>query len=101
MMRPVDDMIQSKGTAELSAALGHVLSGYFGGQRRIARLERRRSAYCSSFAIEELDVRLEDGTTLELIWKDLSWHALQGDARRAKRPFSMTRCARSRPTVLS
>jgi Ser/Thr protein kinase RdoA (MazF antagonist) len=73
--------------SELRAALEGAFSRHFGAPRQIAQLERRPSAYCTSFAIEELDVRLDDGSTLELVLKDLSWRSLSDLARRAKPVF--------------
>jgi thiamine kinase-like enzyme len=86
MNRPADASGQTVSTAELRAALDAVLSQHFGG-RRVAGLTRRTSEYSSSFAIDELDVRLEDGTVLDLVFKNVGWHALLEDARRAKPPF--------------
>jgi Phosphotransferase enzyme family len=74
-------------TAELRAALETVLGRHVGGQRHIAKLTRRPSDYSSSFALDELDVLLDDGAVLELVFKNVSWEALLGDARRAKPPF--------------
>jgi hypothetical protein len=71
------------GTAQLHAALEPLLSRHFGA-RRILRLERRASEYSSSFALEELDVSLDDGTSLSLIFKDLGWQALTDSARGVK-----------------
>lgn len=73
MTRSVGASRQQVGTPDLHAALEDALSSYSGRQRRIAKLERRPTLYYSSFAMEELGVRLDDGTTLELMFKDLSW----------------------------
>jgi hypothetical protein len=51
---------------------------------RIDRLERRRSPYSSSYAIDELDVYLQDDACLRLVVKDLSPRAMLAEARRAK-----------------
>lgn len=59
-------------TVRLQAVLEQVLSRHFGGERSVRRLERRASAYSSSYAIEELDVCLDDGSRLAMIFKDLS-----------------------------
>jgi hypothetical protein len=75
------------GTAELRAALGGALSRRSGTQRRLTELERRRSAYSTSFSIEELLVRLDDGTSLQLLFKDLSRGAMLESARRVKPTF--------------
>jgi hypothetical protein len=61
------------------------LDRVFGGA--VARLERRPSLYRTSFFLEELEVTLEDGTTLPLIFKDLGRHALSESARGAKPDF--------------
>jgi Ser/Thr protein kinase RdoA (MazF antagonist) len=48
---------------------------------------RRPSAYRTSFPLEELDLTLEDGAELRLIFKDLAWSALGEAARLAKPKF--------------
>jgi hypothetical protein len=63
------------------------LDEHFGKERRIASLQRRPSAYRSSFLLEELDVLLEDGTSLPILFKDLSWQALLPEACEAKPAF--------------
>jgi len=70
--------------AELLAALGPCLGA------AIAGLERRPSAYSSSFKMEELDVRLgprDGGRTLEMLFKDLGHQGMLDGARRAKPSF--------------
>lgn len=74
-------------TADLRAALERVLRGHFGAPQRILELERRPSAYGSSFIIEELDVRLGDGSVLPIVFKNLSRQALLASARRVKPAF--------------
>ena len=75
------------GTAALHAALEEALGRCSGRRRRLVRLERRPSIYSTSFAIEELDVRLDDDTSLRILYKDLSRHALLEDALQAKPTF--------------
>jgi aminoglycoside phosphotransferase (APT) family kinase protein len=75
------------GTDQLRAALGAALGSYFGAARSIVGLERRPSAFSSSFALEELDVQLDDGRVLHLMFKDLSRRGLLPEARRGKPPF--------------
>jgi hypothetical protein len=75
------------GTAELCAALEEALSRRSGTQRRVAELERSPSIYSTSFAIEELVVRLEDGTSLRLLFKDLSRRTMLESARWVKPAF--------------
>lgn len=72
---------------ELIAELERALGEYYGAPRRIARLERRPSAYRTSYYLEELDVWCDDGQYLEMIFKDASPAALSELARRAKPPF--------------
>lgn len=66
---------------ELQAVVEEVLA------RRVARFERRPSAYRTCFALEELSLELEDGTSLELVFKDLGRQSLPEDVRRAKPDF--------------
>jgi hypothetical protein len=72
---------------QLRAALGTALGSYFGAARSIVGLERRPSAFSSSFALEEVDVQLDDGRVLQLMFKDLSRRGLLPEARRGKPPF--------------
>jgi hypothetical protein len=74
-------------TDELRATLEQVLAKHFGRPCRIARLRRHLSDYSSSFALEELDVRLENGRHLALIFKDLSRRRLLDGARLVKPIF--------------
>src|ERR1700692_4352286 len=87
MSQPIPASAGGVGTVELQAALEHGLSHYFGEPRSIARLERWPSAYRSSFALEELDVRLDDGTALRLMFKDVGPRALSEKGRAAKPAF--------------
>jgi len=73
--------------SELAPALEEVLSRRFGTPRRIVRLERHPSSYRSSFNLEELDLWLDDGMTLQMVLKDLSRQSLSEDARRIKPTF--------------
>ncbi len=54
---------------------------------RVEGLELRSSAYRSSFPLDELDVRLADGSILALVLKDLSRTALEDSTRAAKPEF--------------
>ena len=75
------------GTAELCAALEESLSRWSGTPLRVAGLKRRYSIHSTSFAIEELTVHPEDGTSLRLLFKDLSRRAMLESARRVKPAF--------------
>src|SRR3712207_4309270 len=87
MTRPVRNEVPRIDANELCATLERVLSHYFGAPRRLTKLERRPSAYSTSFAIEELGVRLDDGTSLRLLFKDLSREAMLRSARQVKPAF--------------
>lgn len=73
--------------AELNAALEHALSNHFCETVSIRTLKRRVSDYCSSYLIEELDLKLDNGQRLQLIFKDLSPSALISTARNVKAKF--------------
>lgn len=51
------------------------------------QIHRRPSEYRTSFPLEELDLILEDGGELRLVFKDLTWAALDEEARLAKPEF--------------
>ena len=87
MIQPAGTPKQRIGTAELRGALQEALSRRSGTQQRVVGLKRRPSIYSTSFAIEELDVRLQDGTSLRLLFKDVSRHAVLESARRVKPTF--------------
>jgi hypothetical protein len=71
-------------TTEIRAQLERALGERRGAPVSIECLERRPCAYRTSFALEELDVALADGTRLRLMLKDLSRAALHQDALAAK-----------------
>lgn len=74
-------------TGDLRPRLEDALSRHFGARRSIARLERRPAARGSSYALEELDLSLADGTRLRLVFKDLSRRSMLRDGQRAKPVF--------------
>src|SRR5215207_7168926 len=53
----------------------------------IQALTRQHYPYATSFPLEELLIRLEDGRELTLIFKDLAWSRLLPPAREAKPEF--------------
>jgi Ser/Thr protein kinase RdoA (MazF antagonist) len=77
LVRPTDSEVRDGLERALSTA----------GLKLGAQLRRRPSEYRTSFPLEELDLTLEDGTELRLIFKDLSWAALEQEARLAKPDF--------------
>jgi hypothetical protein len=77
---------QSRTTA-LKRHLENQLSNRSGKRRSIVKITSRPCPYTSSFRIDELDVHLDDDTTLPLVLKDLSPDAMLDDARRARPPF--------------
>lgn len=74
-------------TSELKVLLEGLLSSHLARQCSIARLSRADSAYRTSAAIEELEIVLDDGTALELVFKDVGNAALSKEARRVKPSF--------------
>jgi len=71
-------------TDEVREALARALGERRGAPVSITALERRPCAYRTSFALEELDVRLAGGPPLRLMMKDLSRAALHEEAHAAK-----------------
>lgn len=71
----------------LASVLTRLLSRHFGRPCPVVEVERRQLAYSSSFAIDELALRLGDGARLELLLKDLGRDALLSEARRTKPAF--------------
>jgi thiamine kinase-like enzyme len=59
-------------TDEIRASISRVLERYFEFPRVIRRVTRRRSAYSSSYALENLHVELDGGQTVRLVLKDTS-----------------------------
>jgi hypothetical protein len=72
---------------ELCAALESELSRRLARPVRLARLDVRRSEYSTSFALDQVEVTLDDGTDFRLVRKDLSRQGLLPDARRVKPDF--------------
>jgi thiamine kinase-like enzyme len=69
------------------ATVRQALARHFGGRRRVSSVICLPSPNRSSFVVNDLDVRLDDGTTLELVAKAAHWDALSAEARRAKPRF--------------
>ena len=78
-------------TKPSDAELLRVLQPRFDGERTagsaVASISRKPHAYSTSFALEELDLELVDGSHVQLLLKDLSAHALSEDARRTRPAF--------------
>jgi aminoglycoside phosphotransferase (APT) family kinase protein len=66
-------------------SLEQLLTSHFGA--RVTEIASRPSLYCSSFFVNEIDVRLDDGTTVALVAKAAQWEAKSPDAQRAKPGF--------------
>lgn len=78
---------QSRPSADdIRRVLEASLSGAPGGRGPLTILDRRPSAYRTSYALEEIDVQLGD-RSLTLLFKDLSRHSLHESARNAKPAF--------------
>ena len=73
--------------AELRQALETALASQRGRAVSVTAFERRPSAYRTSAALEELDLRLDEGARLEIMFKDASLEALHEGAQRAKPGF--------------
>jgi hypothetical protein len=71
---------------ELRAALDRLFSRP-SSWRRIVDLDTRPLPYASSFAIEEADVRFDDGSRLELVCKETGEAGMLPEARRIKPRF--------------
>lgn len=63
--------LRESGDEELRRCLEQALAQILGGAPRITELRRKPFAYETSFAIDELGVRLADGMGLELLVKDV------------------------------
>lgn len=72
---------------QLVGALERSLTRYYDRSCRVRALERRESAYRSSYALEELDLELDEGERLALIFKVLGEKGLSAAARTVKPPF--------------
>jgi hypothetical protein len=79
-----EDRVSSE---DLRDALERALGEQSGSTTRITRLERSPCVFTSSFALEELKVELEGGSTLDLMFKDLGESGLSERARAAKPEF--------------
>jgi aminoglycoside phosphotransferase (APT) family kinase protein len=72
---------------ELLTALEAVLSDHFGRRKRVRRLRQRVSAYSSSCRLSNLDLELDEGQRLRLVFKDLSPGTLLPSAGQARPRF--------------
>jgi len=74
-------------TSLLYESLETVLSNYFGRKRSIRQLRRRYSAYSSSYALENLELELDRGEHLRLVFKNLSPGSVLKTARQVRPGF--------------
>src|SRR5579862_6754058 len=72
---------------KLLEELQRALSLHFGSTRKIRHLRRRRSNYSSTYTIENLEVDLDHGKHLSLVFKDLSPTSMLKDARNVRPEF--------------
>lgn len=80
--------LRSKPTdAELVQVLRPRFNDERTGSSRILAISRKPHAYSTSFALEALDLELDDGSHVELLIKDLSADALSDDAKRTRPGF--------------
>jgi aminoglycoside phosphotransferase (APT) family kinase protein len=69
---------------ELRRSLEQALAGALGRPPTVGGLRRQPFAYETSFAIDELEVRLSDGQELDLLVKDVGAAGLSASAKAAK-----------------
>lgn len=74
-------------TGELQRVLEDILTEHFGRPCAVATLRREPYIYSTSFALEDVEVELSDGTSLRLIVKDLGATGLLEGARASKPKF--------------
>jgi hypothetical protein len=74
-------------TSQIRPHLQERLIDYFGERRSILKLGRRVCPYMSSFRLDQLNVRFNDGSSVQLVLKDFSRDAMLEDARRARPEF--------------
>ena len=86
-MRPCTPEAPAINDDALREALQTTLSGHFGTPCHVTRLRCQPSMARSTFTLEELDVTLEDGTAIPLIFKDVHCGALVRDRQWAKPGF--------------
>jgi hypothetical protein len=84
---PVDVSVAPSAQQILVASLEAALTRHYGWPRSVIRLVRRISPYSTSFTLEELDLKLENGTRLSLMCKNLGFDALLPEARRVRPRF--------------
>ncbi len=76
--------LRASGDEAVREALERALTAVRGEPAAVAELSRRPFAYETSFAIDELDVRLEDGERLALVVKDVGEAGLSAEAAATK-----------------
>lgn len=79
-------------TEDLLQSVERALVHHFGRSCRIVSFERQPYAYRTSWPLEELTVGLAEGTTLRLIFKDLSRQRLREEVRQVKPDFLHEPC---------
>src|SRR5262249_18839211 len=84
---PGNQTEQGSESADFRHLVEELLRQSSGSTRRIVRLDRRPSAYRTSFPFDELDARLDDGAQLALLLKRLGWEELGPVAALVKPAF--------------
>src|SRR4051794_31566465 len=87
MSKAVGEHMSAVDSLQLHDVLEQILNEFLGRPCSIARLQRRPFANTSSYAIEELDVELDNGTRLPMLFKDLGRDGLVASAQRVKPAF--------------
>ena len=73
--------------SELRAELERIFTERSGEARAVVELSQRPCAYQTSHELQQLDIRLDDGTAHRLMLKSLGRSALSSEARAAKPAF--------------
>src|SRR6185436_13518931 len=89
MMMTAPACVRLDDTATLRPLLQARLAEHFGQRRTIEAIDRRFCPYSSSFRLDELDLRLADGSTVALVVKDLSPESMSECARRVRPSFML------------
>lgn len=77
----------TEGVLAVDPQLRFALTSSLGDRGIISSIERRPSSYHSSFLLDEILVRLDDGTTTEFVAKAIHRNAMSPEAHRAKPRF--------------
>jgi aminoglycoside phosphotransferase len=78
---------EASDSSDLIGAIERSLKDVFGVGRQAIRIERQPSPYRSSFNLEDITVFLDNGESVNIIFKDLSWNTILEGGKRLKPEF--------------